>query len=178
MRLRGATQTEIGRQTGLSPSRISQLLKAHRKDLLNRTDQNVKQWIADQIGRYEAVARQAARLLLRSTEDRQRIEKGPDGKVEKTIIEGQSGNAAYLGKIIEAFDRIDKLIGTEAPERKEVDATFRKDNQMTDEEEAASMDASMLPPAIMYQAFNIQAHDNSQAVNNGNGDNHEEHPDA
>ena len=117
MRLGGATLREIGLKIGIHESNVSRILKAHREELLARIDQNTQQWIAEQISRYEAVARLAARGFARSNEDRQRIEQTstPDGVTEKTIIEGQSGNPAYLARIVDALARIDKLLGTEAP---------------------------------------------------------------
>ena len=177
MRMGGATLLEISKKIGVNESRVSRILKAHREELLARIDQNTQEWIAEQISRYEAVARLAARGFTRSNEDRQRIEQtnGPDGKIEKTIIEGQNGNPAYLGKIIDALARIDKLMGTEAPSRQEVDATLRATPQLSPMEEAAAMDASILPPGIMYRLTDKgQDKSRSNECGNSNGNDRSE----
>lgn len=167
MRLGGATEDEIGRKLGIDRSGVSRILKAHRQELLARTDENTREWIAQQIGRYEAVARLAARGFERSQKDRQRIEINADGITEKTIIEGQSGNPAYLARLIDAFARIDKLLGTEAPSRTEIDARVEELKHRTELEEALAMDATILPPELMYPLIGQeQQQDNAQ--NDGN----------
>lgn len=116
MRLAGKTFQEISDATGLSKPQICRLLKAQRKELNERSAENVEYWIEHQIDRYEAVVRLAAKAFEKSQQDKLRIERSrdADGKlVRKIVREGQSGNPAYLARITEALARIDKLRGIE-----------------------------------------------------------------
>lgn len=116
MRLAGKTLKEIAETVGCSLPQVCRLLKAQRKELNERSAENIEYWIEHQIERYEAVIRLAAKAFEVSQKGKVRIEKSKDadGKiVNKVVREGQSGNPAYLTRITEALARIDKLRGIE-----------------------------------------------------------------
>lgn len=127
--LRGAWQPEIARLVGVSQSTISRDLAIVRKRWLEDAKADYDAKVAEQLAKIDAVELEAWAEWQKS-KGRERTRKavkkygGKSGRAEKveetTTVETLLPEARYLEIIHKCIERRCKLLGLDAPERKQI----------------------------------------------------------
>lgn len=120
--LRGDHQADIARDLGLSQQQISYDLKIIRAEWLQSAIRNFDEAKAIELAKIDAVELEYWTAWKRSTEDKEITysERSEKGSKEGERREGQSGNPAFLDGILKCIERRCKLLGLDAPEKKEI----------------------------------------------------------
>ncbi|MFA7662846.1 MAG: hypothetical protein WCX88_02925 [Patescibacteria group bacterium] len=129
------TQYEIAAIVGKHPGTVTRLIQEAREEANARAADAVEDLIRQELAQLWLLRRKLWVEFERSCEDRVRLEtesveteaNDAEGQViatkpvkSKTVREGQAGDAAIAGKLIEVHRRICELRGLDAPNRREV----------------------------------------------------------
>jgi len=121
--IHGKTHAEIAESMGVHRSVISRDLKALREEWRAKAQEHTDVWIAEELARLAAVEAEAWAAWKRSTLDRQSLTRetgavGGTKTIERT--EGQAGDSAILGKILDCIKQRRELLGLDQPKRTEL----------------------------------------------------------
>ena len=127
--VKGKSIREISKWIGenrhytLSRHQVCEDLKAIRQDWREQTQQSMDEWTDAQLAKLDRVEAEAwdawDRSKLEAMKTRQ--SKGTDGTTTATVEkEGQTGDPRYLSAVLTVIERRSKLLGLDAPERREL----------------------------------------------------------
>ena len=123
--LKGLTQPEISRQTGISLRTTNRYIQENKRRWLEQNQEDTGELVALVHARQENIFREAMAAWERSQQNKEirTVEKGSGdkGKDKATLrTEGQDGDMACLNTALKALEAIRELHGLDAPKKTEI----------------------------------------------------------
>lgn len=121
LHLQGLPQRAIAKRLGVGVATINRDLAALHARWQEIACESRDAWVAKELQRIGLVERAAWRGWKKSQQDREKISvKKTDAGTERTVTrEGQSGDPAFLRRVLDCISRRCQLLGLDAPTRQE-----------------------------------------------------------